>query len=172
MKTRRDVTGQRFGRLVVLFFHSQEAGKHSKWFCRCDCGKEKVILLDSLRSGRTQSCGCLQREKVSQWCSENAPGRNHKGTHGLCYEPEYRVWNAMIQRCENPNDKRFSDWGGRGISVCERWHNFANFYADMGARPSPKLSIDRIDNDRGYEPGNCRWATAHQQVHNRRKVQL
>jgi hypothetical protein len=159
-----DLTGRTFGRLTVEGYGGQASGRESLWACRCSCGKRVTVRKGCLRDGDTQSCGCLRAElnKLS--------GRKHR-THGLHGAPEYRVWVGMVQRCaaRNAGRKKYAGYAGRGIKVCQRWReSFAAFYADMGPRPSPKHSIDRINNDGDYEPGNCRWATASQQACNKR----
>ncbi|WP_327421881.1 hypothetical protein OG763_15195 [Streptomyces sp. NBC_01230] len=106
--------------------------------------------------GKTASCGCLRREVTTQ----------RSTTHGYSYSSEYRTWGDMVARCTNPNHKRWADYGGRGITVCDRWKNFANFLADMGERPVGR-ELDRIDNNRGYEPDNCRWTDRSTQQKNR-----
>ena len=147
-----DITGQTFSLLKVVCYGGKQKGRH-RWRCVCDCGNEKVVRTDALKSGHTKSCGC----------------RQYPGTHGKRYSPEYGVWHSMIQRCTNPNDKSYHNYGGRGISVCERWLKFANFYADMGDRPTKDHTLERIENDVGiYEPINCCWATWEQQVRNKR----
>lgn len=153
-----DITGQRFGRLVVLRRLGSAKYGESTWLCRCDCSKNKVILGHSLRQGLTKSCGCLQRERASQT----------KKKHGASTTETYYIWAGMRTRCKNPKATPYKNYGGRGISVCERWNSFDNFLADMGERP-PGLSIDRIDNDGNYEPDNCRWATQSEQTGNQRK---
>jgi hypothetical protein len=155
-----DLTGQRFGRLTATARAADRRANY--WRCACDCGNESVVRGVLLRNGNTQSCGCYSKEVSA------AIGRNN-ATHGKRHVPEYAIWNQIKQRCRNPNATRFSDYGGRGINVCERWaESFEAFYADMGPRPSSKHSIDRTNNDGNYEPGNCRWATGSQQAFNRR----
>ncbi len=164
---RRDLieeTGKRYGRLVVLSNERDEAGK-PRLLCRCECGKVKRIALSSLRKGVTQSCGCLSVEMAVE----------RTRTHGQTRTRLYNVWNGMINRCENPNEPKYARYGQRGIKVCPAWRNsFEAFAQDMGEPPSPKHSIDRVNNDGGYESDNCRWATPLEQGNNRevcRKVE-
>ena len=148
-----DMTGKRIGRLTVISY----SGPPGLWNVRCDCGTEKIIRGSSLRSG-TKSCGCLDLETVIL--------RNYK--HGASIRqyvtPEYRVWAGMIRRCYRKTSKDYSYYGGRGISVCERWESFVAFLEDMGECP-PGMSLDRYpNNDGNYEPENCRWSTPKQQL--------
>ncbi len=159
MNTLTSHAGLRFGRLVVLKkAQSAVHGRSSKWLCFCDCGNAKVVGIDLLRSGNTRSCGCLHRELMSK----------HFTKHGQSHTPEYHAWHDMLRRCYNQKNKHYKDYGGRGIKVCQRWRDsFEEFFADMGHRPEG-LTLERTNNELGYMPGNCEWATPLQQAHNRR----
>lgn len=159
---RKDITGQRFGMLVALEFVGNQDGKYPAYLCQCDCGKQKTVLGQSLRNAGTDSCGCNTKRKLSESLTK----------HGHAHTKIYKVWAAMKDRCNNPNNTHFAEYGGRGIAVCERWtESFANFLADMGERPEG-MTIDRIDNAGNYEPSNCRWATRTRQQRNRRVNRL
>ena len=163
----KDFVPETFGRLTTIgpwFALAVNRKGHRKWFqvCQCSCGNIKVVLAASLRNGNTKSCGCLQKEVLARINT----------IHGKYRTPEYGIRISMLQRCYNTLDKRYYDYGGRGIQVCDRWldpeNGFLNFLDDMGPRPSPKHSLDRIDNDKNYCPENCRWSTMKEQSRNRR----
>jgi hypothetical protein len=165
MPQKRTITaGTRFGRLSVLSEDPERARSGEvRWLCRCDCGTERSMLSYHLRTGHTVSCGCWKNEQTG----------NRTRTHGLSHAlPEYRIWSGLRARCLNEKNSEFMRYGGRGIVVCHDWDDFTVFYRDMGPRPSPKHSIDRIDNDGPYAPWNCRWATTTEQGRNRRQNHL
>ncbi len=161
MKNADLCAGHRFGRLTLIELTGCRNKRGVIWRCVCDCGSVKEANATDLRIGDVKSCGCLGAERI----------RALKYKHGMAKKgetvPEFWVWSEMHTRCENPKNKHYHRYGGRGISVCERWGEFGNFIADMGNRPGHEYSIDRMDNDGNYEPGNCRWTTASVQANNK-----
>jgi hypothetical protein len=159
--------GKRFGAIVVVgeAEHRLLCGQlRRQWLLRCDCGTELKRTVSQANSGRTTACdACAVKKRVKH-------GESH--SKGQAISIEYMIWNGLRNRCNNPKDKNYPRYGGRGIAVCERWNSYQRFLADMGRRPTPDHSIDRIDNDKGYEPGNCRWATPLEQGRNRRNNRL
>lgn len=153
-----DLTGLTFGRLRVLGVAGRDAANKITWNCVCECGNSKLGITQYLKNGMTDSCGCRRTEqRIEQSTS-----------HGMRSTITYRSWSAMKTRCTNPNVESYKNYGGRGIKICERWNDFANFLADMGERPSLAHSLDRENTNGDYEPGNCRWATRVVQSNNSR----
>lgn len=151
MKT--NLIGQTFGRLTVLDYNSIDC----TWLCRCSCGNHTVVSTSFLKSGHTKLCGCYKKIFGTKFKK-----------HGMSHTAEYKAWIQMKQRCNNPNSSSYPYYGGKGITVCERWvQSFESFLSDLGRKPSKTHSLDRIDPSGNYEPSNCRWATPFEQVHNR-----
>lgn len=161
-----DLTGKLFNKFVVINQVNNDKNGNIQWLCLCDCGKEKIILGSNLKSGDIQSCGCLRREKTTQRFTR------HKHSQLGKISKTYKSWACMIQRCTNPNNHAYSDYGGRGIKVCQRWLKFENFLEDIGELPTNKHSIDRINNNGNYCKSNCRWVTQKQQTRNTRRNRL
>lgn len=161
MKTNEDLTGMVFGKLTVESF-VPDGSRYLKWLCKCECGNKKVIMSQSFKSGATVSCGCYGTKRRSQTSTKHGESgggaTNRSGT--------YSSWANMMMRCDWASHPSHKKYAAKGILVCERWHSFENFKADMGERPEG-TSIDRLDNSKGYSPDNCRWATRQQQSLNR-----
>lgn len=157
-KKYEDLSNRKFNRLTVGKKIKKDKNNVIQWECFCDCGNKLYVYASALKNGKTKSCGCLQKEHYL-----SSPGKKH-GLHG---SKEYKIWDAMIQRCHNQNNKAYHNYGGRGIFVCSEWKNsFKNFYNDMGPRPSDKHSIERKNNNKGYDPENCIWADKYTQANN------
>lgn len=162
---KHDLTGKTFGRLTVKSYSGNTKGECC-WICMCECGTEVIIRAGGLRSGQTQSCGCLKKQRISETT------RKRKTTHGLSRTPLYRLWSQIKNRCYNNRHKKFHLYGGRGIVMCEQWRNDPKAFIDwvitnIGQKPKQQ-SIDRIDSNKNYEPGNIRWADALKQNNNKR----
>lgn len=160
-----NLIGQKFGKLTVIKFFEFDKANRPKWECICDCGNTKVVSGRHLKNGSIQSCRCIHSQMM----------RDTFTTHGATIDnkrrPEYIAWNMMRQRCYNEKSKNYLQWGGRGITVCDRWRNsFENFFEDMGERPSKFHSLDRIENNGIYELSNCKWSTKSEQAINRRST--
>lgn len=152
-----DLTGQVFGSLTVLEREGSDKEGKAMWRCSCTCGTVRLVRGKTLRNGDITNCGCLKKARFMAMVTK----------HGLCTSHEYKSWYGMLTRCNNPNQKSFKYYGGRGITVCESWKEFKNFIHDMGRAPKG-YSIDRIDNEKGYFKENCRWASDKEQARNSR----
>lgn len=151
--------GEVHGRLTVVE-RAENAGPNdtnARWLCKCECGTHKVVYGQDLKRGKVVSCGCWNQEKRTK--------------HGMASSRIYSIWRVMLDRCKNPNNPSYADYGGRGIAVSEEWKDFETFYADMGSRPKG-YSLDRIDNDKGYSKDNCKWSTYRDQLNNRRNNRM
>ena len=160
MNYKKDITGQKFNLLTVLKYSHTEKGHGSYWLCVCECGNKKTIRIDGLKAGQPRSCGCLQKKWVSS-------GRANR-THGKSTTKIYKCWLRMKSRCFDKKNQDYKHYGNRGITVCKRWFDFETFAKDMGAIPSNKHTIERIDNDGNYEPRNCKWLENTEQNKNKR----
>jgi len=162
-----NLIGQRFTRLLVIARAANNKHGFSMWKCVCDCGNEHIVGAGELIRGETKSCGCLKRERIAKLKAKHGHGKSGNQS------PTYRSWCAMHSRCTNPRQINWPDYGGRGITICERWrgeHGFENFLADLGERPEGQ-TLERINVDGNYQPSNCRWATYTEQRANQRKPQ-
>ena len=164
-KAAMELAGKRFGRLTVIERVQNSKSCKTRWLCKCDCGNNVIVVGSNLKSGNTESCGCLHAEILAESNTQT------KVKHGHAKSRLYTIWTDMKQRCGNPNDCCYAIYGGRGISVCEEWKSSFQAFYDwaMSHGYSDHLSIDRVDNESGYSPDNCRWATAKEQVQNRRR---
>lgn len=164
MPNRMDLTGQRFGRLVVERYSGNDSSGHSSWICKCDCGNTKEARGSHLKRGYIQSCGCLATDML----------RERSTKHGLEHTRLYRIWSGMLKRCYNTKSNRYQRYGGRGITVCQEWRDsiekFVSWSISNGYRD--ELTLDRIDNDGPYSPENCRWATMKEQTNHTRRNRL
>lgn len=159
----KNIIGKKYGRLIVLELSGRNKEGDAICVCLCECGKTILVAANNVKRGHTKSCGCLRRDVLSV----------AKTTHGMHESAEFKIWSGIKSRCLNKNNPAYKNYGARGITICDRWMNsFIDFFSDVGRRPSADMSIDRIDNDKGYEPGNVRWATRKEQARNRRNDNL
>jgi hypothetical protein len=160
----QDLTGRRFHRLLVIGYSGKNRQSESMWRCRCDCGRYHIVRGTDMKTGHCKSCGCLAHEFSVSRGKDSA-------THGMHSTPTHRTWTAMKSRCSNPRDSNYPNYGGRGIGYCKEWETFVAFLRDMGERPKG-MSLDRVDNNKGYAKDNCRWATPVEQTRNRRNTRM
>lgn len=160
--------GDKYNRLTAIEFHHRGKNSQQYWLFKCDCGNKKVLCASAVKHGDTKSCGCLKIEKAR----ERGKIQGKIKIHGMSKTAIYNLWANMRDRCNNSNSEHYKDYGARGIKVCNRWqgkNGFQNFYKDIGKkRPSKEYSLDRIDGNKNYSLSNCRWATAQEQMDNRR----
>jgi len=169
MAARVDFTEKTFNRWRVIAPAATRPNRQSYWLCECECGTQKEVSGYALHTGYSKSCGCFNREQTSK--ANTKHGHSSRDGHRTVLSPTYRSWATMLSRCRDPNVVRYPHYGGRGISVCSRWHDFRNFLEDMGERPKG-MTLDRINNDGNYEPGNCRWAGDIEQARNKKNTRF
>ncbi len=162
----KDLTGLRFGRLVAVNNIGKNKNGSYKWVFRCDCGNEKIINTSDIGTGRVNSCGCLKKELLRKTYTRHGEGSREKGE-----SKEFRIWSGMRARCFAKNNPGYKNYGGRGITICERWREYKNFLQDMGRCPKG-LMIERKNNNDNYSPDNCIWASWDTQARNRRSTRL